>query len=114
MKKNPAYKGFLIRSNLTGDIWIERGGFLISYAKSVKDAEKTIDNLIRKDNPPQISAVIYGRVLRIEAEKTQPHRCDSECKDFAHKYAHNFKPGAIMYGLSNGDILISTRKLVIR
>lgn len=54
--------------------------------------------------------VIYGRVLRIEAKKTQKHICDDECKKFNHSYFHDFKPGAVMYGLPNGDILIKSER----
>jgi len=60
-------------------------------------------------NPHKKLVLIYGRVLSIDAQKTQPHRCDSECVDFQHKYRHVFKKGAKMYGLPNGDILITTR-----
>lgn len=60
-------------------------------------------------NPPlkKKPVVIYGRVLRIEAMKTQKHICDADCKRCGHCYFHDFKSGAVMYGLSNGDILIS-------
>ena len=52
---------------------------------------------------------IYGRVIRIDAQKTQKHLCDTACKRYGHKYTHGFKSGAKMYGLPNGDILISSR-----
>lgn len=54
---------------------------------------------------------IYGRLIEIRAKKTGVHRCDKECKAHGHLYKHSFKPGATVYGLENGDILISTRRL---
>lgn len=69
----------------------------------------------RKRNPcgmqknPVVSTVIYGRVLAIEAQKTQKHVCDDECKSYQHRYRHDFKPGAVMYGLSDGSILIKSK-----
>ena len=58
---------------------------------------------------PNERVVIYGRVLRIEAQKTQAHRCDEECRDYKHRYFHEFKPGAVMYGLPDGSILIKAK-----
>ncbi len=55
--------------------------------------------------------VIYGAVLSIDAQKTQAHQCDSTCTKFRHKYRHVFKSKPKMYGLPNGDILITTRHL---
>jgi hypothetical protein len=64
----------------------------------------------RKANPgPETSqaVVVYPRVLSIEAQKLGYHaNCDAECKRCGHKYIHDFRPGAVMYGLSNGDLLI--------
>lgn len=51
-------------------------------------------------------ARIYGRVLRIEAQKVGPHgNCDAECKRCKHKYFHDFKPGAKMLGLRPGQVI---------
>ena len=48
---------------------------------------------------------IYGRVLRIEAQKTGKHRCDAECKKCGHRYFHDFKGGKPkMLGLSPGEV----------
>lgn len=41
-----AYKGYLIRTNLAGETWIEKGGFFIGYAKSAEDAKAIIDQLV--------------------------------------------------------------------
>lgn len=64
-----------------------------------------------KANPGK-PVVIYDRVFAITARKGQPHPtvCDAECKAKNHCYIHEFKPGAVMYGLPNGDILIRSDK----
>jgi hypothetical protein len=60
----------------------------------------------RVSNPKKL-VTIYGRVLKVEAQKIGPHRnCDAECKRCDHKYVHDFKVGAKMYGLPDGSILI--------
>jgi hypothetical protein len=62
--------------------------------------------LRRVANPKKLVR-IYGRVVRVIAKKTGPHRnCDAECKACNHEYFHDFKPGAIMYGQPDGSILI--------
>lgn len=62
-----------------------------------------------KTNPP--AKLIYGRILEIRAEKTQPHQCDAECTSHGHRYVHTFESrNAKIYGLANGDILISTSR----
>jgi len=53
---------------------------------------------------------IYGKVHRIMAEKSQQHICDAACKRAGHRYFHDFKTKPEMYGLVNGDILITSRK----
>ena len=61
--------------------------------------------LQRKRNPGQATK-IYGKVLRIEAQKTGKHHCDAECKRCGHRYYHDFRVKASMYGLPDGSILI--------
>lgn len=84
---------------------------------SVKDAVERIvkskTTMWRRVNPPKTTrrlstkkvVKIYGKVLRIEAQKTGPHRCDAECRKCRHKYFHDFKAPARMLGLSPGDVL---------
>src|SRR5579885_3805692 len=49
LNEDVAYKGYLIRVHpITGDVWIERDGHKISYAKSVEDAKATI-NMLTED-----------------------------------------------------------------
>lgn len=56
-----------------------------------------------KRNPGQ--TMIYGSLLRIEAQKTQPHRCDAECKAVNHRYFHDFKSRPAIYGSPDGKTL---------
>ena len=53
------------------------------------------------------NTVIYPRVLQVHAQKVGPHRnCDTECKQCAHKYVHDFrKKNVLMIGLSPGDVI---------
>ena len=64
---------------------------------------------VAKANPGK-PTVIYGRILRIEAQKTQPHRCDAECKAVNHKYFHDFKAGSKIYGMPDGSLVIRSAK----
>jgi hypothetical protein len=76
-----------------------------SYFKLVKEE---VERRQHKKNPqPKRLVRIYGRVLRIEAQKVGPHKnCDAECKRCNHKYVHDFRKGAVMYGQPDGSILI--------
>jgi hypothetical protein len=58
----------------------------------------------KKKNPPPTR--IYGKVLRIEAQKTGKHNCDAACKKAGHRYFHDFKVKPQMYGLDDGSLLI--------
>lgn len=62
--------------------------------------------MTKKRNPSRKPVLIYGKVLRITAQKTQDHICDADCKKHNHCYYHDFKPGARMYGLPDKSILI--------
>ena len=60
----------------------------------------------KRKNPPGQITRIYGRVLRIEAQKTGKHQCDAACKRCGHRYYHDFRRKPSMYGLPDGSILI--------
>ncbi len=45
-----AYRGYMIRFNILGKIWVERDGQLISWASNVAGAKKIIDGLVATDN----------------------------------------------------------------
>lgn len=60
-------------------------------------------------NPPKHGTLIYAEVNRIIATKRQKHICDAECKRHGHRYFHDFTSRPKMYGLPNGDLLITTR-----
>lgn len=103
-----AASGFINRPNWTpSDVAIIK--------RIIEDFEQPRRRGLTRVNPKSLKnprlVKIYGRVERINAQKTQPHICDAGCKKFNHRYFHDFKPGAQMYGLPNGDILITTRKL---
>lgn len=61
-----------------------------------------------KTNPPD-KVMIYGRLIRIEAQKTQTHICDDECKRVNHKYFHDFTSHPEIWGMPNGDLVIKAR-----
>jgi|SRR5215470_1506473 len=65
----------------------------------------------RVRNPKKKLVLIYGAVLSIDAQKTQVHQCDGKCKQYKHRYRHVFRTRPNMYGLKNGDILITSRTL---
>jgi hypothetical protein len=51
---------------------------------------------------------IYGRVLTIDAQKTQVHRCDPGCARASHKYTHDFTSrNAHEYGLPAGSVIVT-------
>jgi hypothetical protein len=52
---------------------------------------------------------IYGRILRIEAQKTGPHQCDAKCAAAGHRYYHNFKPGSAIYGNTDGSLTVKRK-----
>lgn len=55
-------------------------------------------------NPP--GAIVYHRLLKIEAKKGPGHRCDAACKRADHSYFHDFGPGAVVYGMPDGSLKI--------
>jgi hypothetical protein len=63
----------------------------------------------RMPNPGKKPTLIYGRILTIDAQKTQRHECDDACKRVKHKYTHDFSKHskAKIWGLPNGDVLIT-------
>jgi hypothetical protein len=79
----------------------------------LREVSNVIRNMNKKRNPASAHAVkIYGRVLRVEAQKTQAHRCDEGCRKAKHCYYHDFKnsSNAVLYGLSDGSFLVKGTK----
>lgn len=108
MRKDFAYKGYYCRWIPNESAFsITRDGFHIGWAKTESEAKKTVDMVA---NPRIKHVLIYGRVLRVEAQKTGEHGCDAACKRSGHRYFHNFGPGVHMYGLPNKDLLLTKRK----
>lgn len=64
----------------------------------------------KKHNPPK-PVMIYGSIGRIEGTKTQRHICDDECVAYGHRYYHNFKSKPKMYGLPDGSLLVTNRRM---
>lgn len=66
-----------------------------------KNPEETVSRSYR-------AKLIYGRVLRIEAQKVGPHRCDPGCKKANHCYYHDFglSSNVHAYGMSDGAVLL--------
>lgn len=62
--------------------------------------------VIRRNCNPPGATVVYHRLLRIEARKGPGHRCDAGCKRANHSYFHDFGPGAVVYGLPDGSLVI--------
>jgi hypothetical protein len=46
MKQDQAYKGYLIRTGLVGDVFVGKGGHWISCHRSVADAKTAIDLVV--------------------------------------------------------------------
>jgi hypothetical protein len=73
------------------------------YKRTGKKVVASKVEFISKTNPANVK-LIYGNVEQIKATK-QAGRYKGQ------KFFHDFKSGAKAYGLDNGDILITTRKL---
>ena len=62
-----------------------------------------------KRNPPKRAVEIYGRLLRLEAQKGPGHVCDAACKNAGHCYFHDFSKHARVFGLPDGSLLIKDK-----
>lgn len=81
----------------------KNGRYYILKARRIKSNPRK-----KKCNPASKKLVrIYGRVLRIEAQKVGKHRCDAECRRCNHRYYHDFRKSNIKeYGLSPGQVFV--------
>lgn len=85
----------------------EAEAFIESKMKKNPKRKTVTLNTRRLSNPRRVDLpMLYGRVLRVEAQKTQAHVCDSGCKRASHCYYHNFKNGVAEYGLPAGARLL--------
>lgn len=87
---------------------------LTPYEQRQLDTARQVLRSARKPNVRRAQrnpnrTLIYGCVETIYAKKTQSHICDDDCKAHGHKYYHKFSSKPKMYGLPNGDLLITTR-----
>jgi hypothetical protein len=64
---------------------------------------KAVSHLMKR-NPSAGAKEIYGRILAIEAQKGPKSNYPNE------NFRHDFKPGAKIYGLPDGSILIKGKK----
>lgn len=94
---------------------IARQRKLTAYEREQLTRAQTVLRSHRKPtmNPKRSQAnpkpvLIYGKVQRIEAVKTQKHICDAECKAHGHRYFHEFSSNPKMYGLPDGSLLIKS------
>lgn len=79
--------------------------------RQAKKPARNPESKVRKSNPSNATKTkIYGRILRIEAQKTQPHICDAECKRANHCYFHDFTTkNAMIFGMPDGSLRIQTK-----
>jgi hypothetical protein len=99
------YKG----KRLTSHDWkrLQRASQVIRAAAKKRNPKRISNRQgLRKNPARQSKVVVYSQLLRIEAKKGQRHRCDAECVKAGHSYYHDFKPGAVIYGLTDGSIHI--------
>jgi len=74
--------------------------------KERSTALKHVNVKRKRKNPNEDETLIYGRLMRIEAQKTQPHRCDAACRRARHQYFHDFKKGSEIWGLPDGSLVV--------
>ena len=69
--------------------------------------------MIPRKNPavhrPAKPMEIYGRLLRIEAQKGPGHVCDAQCKKANHCYYHDFSRHARVFGMPDGSLRITDK-----
>ena len=108
-KKLPEFKMAYHRALQQGrdEFVFEGNEYFTPYAKRIIDC---LDRQLRRSstnkNPysGRQSEVIYDHLTRIEARKGKHSMFPGE------RYYHNFKPGAMVIGLPNGDLLIKSSK----
>ena len=91
---------------LSFEVGAEDLGYAIRGLKALGFAGKK-----KRKNPvtvhsPLKPVEIYGRLLRIEAQKGPGHVCDAKCKAAGHRYFHDFSKHAHVYGMPDGSLKI--------
>jgi hypothetical protein len=73
-------------------------------ARVSRGASRSPKRATLRKNPTEGLTKIYGRVLRVEAQKTQVHRCDPGCAKARHCYYHDFESKNVNeFGLPAGS-----------
>lgn len=100
VRRNPPRSRVTFHGSFTSEILARRRKIAIPGSRIIKRRGRfyVMKQHGRKNPPRKGRTLIYGRVLRIEAQKTQGHRCDAGCKRANHRYYHDFKKGPKLYG----------------
>lgn len=101
---NPEYNEYIVR--VPGR---SQADYFTNDLQDAVDSARTMAGWVKRQSNPKQRTLIYGNVQCIYAKKSQQHICDDDCKKHGHRYYHEFSSKPKMYGLPNGDLLITTR-----
>ena len=95
-----AYRRYLIRCTLTGDVFIEKDGFNIGFSNSIEQAKRDIDMLVgnpravnRKGKKPSLSRSMARRLLKESA--TGRKKITEEQRRLFELVAHGGRPSRL-------------------
>src|SRR5262245_55619910 len=105
--KQQAYKGYLIRSNLVGDVWIEKDNHRIAWAESFDQAKVIIDNELQANPAKAPRDASTGKL--VIRDKTDRYWFDKGFSDAHLKIRKRNKNQYYLYGYREGKHYIETR-----